>query len=423
MKRFAVVAAICAGVTASLLLIGQVNMPQVAVPVATASPQTWMPPVVAPTPLATLPADTIASVAERTVDSVVSISTSQEAQNAGIVFGNPFGRNPFGNDPMQELPDVDELIPRGLGSGIIVAATGRVVTNAHVVENADAIVVTLADGNEYDAKVIGVDKPTDVALLQLQGSLPKLKPVSFGDSSAVRLGEVVIAIGNPLGVGQTVTMGIISAKGRGLGHVADYQDFIQTDAAINPGNSGGALLNLRGELIGMNTAIASRTGGYQGMGFAIPASMIRYVMGELEAKGTVSRGYLGIGIQTIDRKLAKEKGLSVTRGVLVTEVAKDSPASRAGLLPGDIVTSLGGEPMNEDRVLRTRVGLSGAGKSLSLEVLRGQASKKISVKTGELPKQATAQGQPGMQKRFRGPDGRWYVLVPEGGEQKDANRR
>lgn len=440
MKRFSVVAAMCVGVTACLLMLGEAVSPHIGhlgavgtVPTATASPQTWLPvmPSSPSSPLATLPADSISSVAERTVNSVVSISTSQEVRRAGAMgygnpFGNsfggsPFGGSPFGDNSQGELPEGDELVPRGQGSGIIISAAGRVITNAHVVEDADEIVVTLADGNEYDAKVVGVDKPTDVALLQLQGKVPKLIPVAFGDSAGVRLGEVVIAIGNPLGVGQTVTMGIISAKSRGLGHITDYQDFIQTDAAINPGNSGGALLNLRGELIGMNSAIATRTGGYQGMGFAIPSSMIRYVVGELESKGTVSRGYLGIGIRTLDRKLAKEKSLTTTRGVLVTEVAKDSPAAKAGLQAGDVVTSLDGEAMNEDRLLRTRVGLSGIGKPLTLEVTRNDASRKIVVTTGELPKSVAAQEQPQALQRFRGPDGRWYVVVPEGADGVGGN--
>ncbi|MBK9072960.1 MAG: trypsin-like peptidase domain-containing protein [Myxococcales bacterium] len=424
MNRFAVAAAVCAWVVAGLMVVGQGQTTELAVPSAMASPQNWLPQVapaqpLVSSPLAALPADAIANVAERTVNSVVSISTSTDIKSAATgfhsPFGNPFGPSPFG-DPQE---DGEQLMPRGIGSGIIISADGRIITNAHVIEDADEIVVTLSDGNEYDAKLIGADKPTDVAVLQLQGKLPGLTPVTFGDSAGVRLGEVVIAIGNPLGVGQTVTMGIVSAKGRGLGRITDYQDFIQTDAAINPGNSGGALLNLRGELIGMNTAIASRTGGYQGMGFAIPSSMIRYVVGELGAKGEVSRGYLGIGIQTVNRKIAKEKGLPASRGVLVTEVAKDGPAGKAGVAQGDIIVALGGEPMTEDRILRTRVALSGAGKPVMLDLLRGKETKRIAVTTGELPKQVAAQGQPQVQKRFRGPDGRWYVVVPE----ENGNKR
>ena len=227
----------------------------------------------------------IPDVAERVVDSVVNISTSH-AVEAGPVSFDPFFSDPFSPG----FGDPGDRKAMSKGSGVIVTASGRILTNAHVVKDADDIKVTLHDGNDYDAKVVGVDPKGDLAVLQLKGNMPALKPLTFGDSSALRLGEVVLAIGDPFGVGKSVTMGIVSAKGRGGMGIEEYEDFIQTDAAINPGNSGGALINSRGELVGINTAIASKSGGYAGIGFAIPTNMARPIMEQLIRDGKVSRG-------------------------------------------------------------------------------------------------------------------------------------
>jgi serine protease Do len=234
----------------------------------------------------------IPDIAERVVDSVVNIQT--HSVQKGPASYDPFFTDedsPFyGQQPSQKRQ-------MSKGSGVIVSASGRILTNAHVVNGASEITVALHDGTELAAKVIGIDKKADLAVLQLQGNnLPKLKPLAFGDSGALRLGEVVLAVGDPFGVGKSVTMGIVSAKGRSGMGIEDYEDFIQTDAAINPGNSGGALVNLKGELVGINTAIASPNGGYAGIGFAIPTNMARPIMEDLVKHGKVSRGYLGVSI-------------------------------------------------------------------------------------------------------------------------------
>ncbi|MBK9030784.1 MAG: trypsin-like peptidase domain-containing protein [Myxococcales bacterium] len=242
----------------------------------------------------------IADVAERVVDSVVNVSTTQRAA------AGPYAADPFWNDPSSPFFGGDD--PRkaqSLGSGVIVSPDGRILTNAHVVDNAAAIRVTLRDGTEFAAKVIGADPRSDVAVLQLipgkGAKLPALRPLPMGDSSTLRLGEVVLAVGNPFGVGQAVTMGIVSAVGRASVGIEQYEDFIQTDAAINPGNSGGALVDMKGHLVGINTAILSRTGGYQGIGFAIPTNMARPIMDMLIKDGRVSRGYLGVQLAPLDQ--------------------------------------------------------------------------------------------------------------------------
>jgi Do/DeqQ family serine protease len=322
----------------------------------------------------------IADVAERVVASVVGIASTRKIEG-GVVEFDPFFTNPFspffGGEP-------DTRQQAAMGSGVIVSDKGRILTNAHVVRDADEIKVTTWDGTELDAKVVGVDSRSDVAVLQVEGDLPALRPIVFGDSNKLRLGEVVLAIGNPFGVGQSVTMGIVSAKGRATGGT-DYQDFIQTDAAINPGNSGGALVNLQGELVGINTAIISRTGGYQGIGFAIPSAMARPIMDMLIKDGKVSRGYMGVNIQTINKTLAKEAKLDVQHGVLVSQVDPKSPAGKAGLKDKDVVIALDGADIRDANKLRNEVAMRGAGKTAELTILRGKDKKTIKVTLGELP--------------------------------------
>ncbi|MEJ7598732.1 MAG: trypsin-like peptidase domain-containing protein [Kofleriaceae bacterium] len=324
----------------------------------------------------------IPDVAERVVDSVVNISV------AHAVKGGPAANDPFYTDPDSPAYGMEPGARKqgSKGSGVIVTAQGRILTNAHVVNGADDIQVTLQDGTDWDAKVIGIDAMADLAVIQLQGKVPALKPLTFGDSTALRLGEIVLAIGDPFGVGKSVTMGIVSAKGRGGMGIEEYEDFIQTDAAINPGNSGGALVNLRGELVGINTAIASKSGGYAGIGFAIPTNMARPIMDMLVKDGKVSRGYLGVKIVTVNAKLAKEYKLGATRGAAVADVEQRSPAAKVGLVEGDVITALNGSEIKSSDVLRNTIAMIKPGTTVSLDVVtRTAARKAVKVKLSELP--------------------------------------
>jgi serine protease Do len=331
----------------------------------------------------TLTDASIPDVAERVVDSVVNISTSKGGH------GGPAANDPFFTDPDSPWYGMQpsERKQQSKGSGVIVTAGGRIVTNAHVVNGADDIKVTLHDGTDLDAKVVGIDSKADVAVIQLKGKVPALKPLVFGDSSTLRLGEVVLAVGDPFGVGKSVTMGIVSAKGRGNMGIEEYEDFIQTDAAINPGNSGGALVNLRGELIGINTAIASRTGAYAGIGFAIPSNMAKPIMEMLVKDGKVVRGYLGINIQTATAELAREHKLGASRGAVVAAVEPTSPAAKAGLATGDVIVTLNGSDIRTGDALRNTIAMIKPGTTVDLEVVGpANAGKKlVKVKLGALP--------------------------------------
>jgi Do/DeqQ family serine protease len=320
---------------------------------------------------ARIPMDnSIADVAERVVESVVNIDTETE------VAVDPFFVDMFGADEVQKMA--------GKGSGVIITASGRILTNAHVINRADHIKVTLHDGSEVSAKIVGKDTKADLAVLQLDGKFPSLKPLPMGDSTTVRLGEIVLAIGDGMGVGKSVSMGIVSAKGRGM-RIADYEDFIQTDAAINPGNSGGALVNMKGELIGINTAIASRTGGYQGIGFAIPTSMAKPIMEMLMKDGKVSRGYLGIGIATVSPTIAKKYGLGAQRGVLVAGVEATGPAAKAGLVEGDVITAINGNQVKSDDALRNTIAMMKPNSTVQLAVThRDGKTRTVKAKLGEL---------------------------------------
>ncbi len=325
-------------------------------------------------------ATTLADVAEMAVPSVVNIA----AEN---VVSGP--QSPMLNDPMfREFFGVPEQ-PRertqqALGSGVVVAADGLVLTNNHVVEHAKGVVVTLHDGQEVDAEVVGSDPKSDLAVLRLKGKLPKLVPAKFGDSTNLRLGDVVLAIGNPFGVGQTVTMGIVSAKGRSHMGIVDYEDFIQTDAAINPGNSGGALVNTNGELVGINTAILSRSGGNHGIGFAIPSNMIAPIMKSLVQDGRVVRGWLGVAIQDMDRELAKGLGVAATSGVLVSDVSANSPAAKAGLQRGDVITAVDGKATDSGGTLRNIIAARSPDSVVTLAILRNGKNQQVKVKLGTL---------------------------------------
>jgi serine protease Do len=329
----------------------------------------------------------ISDVAEHAVRSVVNISTTRvvhrqmapEEQMFRHFFG--LGRN-GGDRPQRE---------HSLGSGVIVTADGIVLTNNHVIDKASEIKVKLSDGREMTAKLLGADPRSDIAVLRLDGKPTGLPTLPLADSDRVRLGEVVLAIGSPLGLAQSVSMGIVSAKGRADVHIADYEDFIQTDAAINPGNSGGALVNLRGELLGINTAIASTSGGNQGIGFAIPSNMVRPIMDSILRNGRVSRGWLGVSIQDLAGDLRKEFAPSLASGgVLITDVEPSSPAAKAGLQRGDVVVKLAEIPMDSPRRLRNVVGTRGPGAKVAIELLRDGKARQLEVTLSESPEPAKA---------------------------------
>ena len=296
--------------------------------------------------------------------------------NIAVLSGSPEEDNPLLQDPFFRrffgLPDQPE--PRlSAGSGVIVdAARGYVITNHHVIRGAREVTVTLKDRRQFQANVVGSDAGTDVALLKIEPD--KLTALPLGDSDRMSVGDYVLAIGNPFGIGQTVTSGIVSALGRTGLNLEGYEDFIQTDAAINPGNSGGALVNLRGELTGINTAIIGPTGGNVGIGFAIPSNMVRAVMAQLVKYGEVRRGRFGAASQDITPDLAKAMGLNAAEGVVIVDVASGGPGERAGLRRGDVVTHLNGRKVKSSADLRNQVGLTPVGEEVELRVLRdGQA--------------------------------------------------
>lgn len=301
--------------------------------------------------------------------------------------GNPYA--PFGDDFFQKffgLPNGKPQQPQpqiGQGSGFLVSADGYIMTNAHVVKGADKIEVTLNDGQVQSAKLIGTDPGTDLAIIKIEKidntNYPFLK---LGDSDALEVGEWVLAIGSPFQLQASVTAGIVSAKGRQGLNISQLEDFIQTDAAINPGNSGGPLLDLDGDVIGINTAIVSRSGGYMGIGFAIPSNMARNVMDQLINKGSVTRGYLGIGLQDVDKDIAAGFNLPKAEGVLITEVEKGSPAEKAGLLQGDIILELNGKPIKTRQSFRYDISMMNPGSTANLKVYRKGKNQNITVALG-----------------------------------------
>lgn len=326
------------------------------------------------------PLPSLAPMLERTLPSVVNISTSSAVvETVSPLFDDPFFRR-FFDLPRQQR----ERQQQGLGSGVIVdAEQGLILTNNHVIERADSIIVTLNDRRRYNASVIGADRESDIALLRIQADA--LQAIPFADSDRLRVGDFVVAIGNPFGLGQTVTSGIVSALGRsGLG-IDGFEDFIQTDASINPGNSGGALVNLRGELVGINTAILARGGGNIGIGFAIPINMAQRVQEHLLQDGVVSRGQLGIGIQDLTPELAQAFSLPQSQGAVITRVELDSPAERAGLQPGDLVLEVNGRSVRNATDLRNQVGLLRVGSEVTLAILRNGQPLRMIARIEEIP--------------------------------------
>ena len=268
-----------------------------------------------------------------------------------------------------------------MGSGVIVSPDGYIITNNHVVDGASELTVTLPDKREFKGKIVGTDPKTDLAVIKIDAS--NLPHVRWGDSSKLQVGEYVLAVGNPFGLNSTVTLGIVSALGRGHMGITQYEDFIQTDAAINPGNSGGALINTAGELVGINTAIISQTGGYQGVGFAVPASMAKPVFESIVKTGKVVRGYLGVAIQDLTQDLAKSFGLKQAKGALVSSVAEDSPAQRAGLKQGDVIVAYQGKPVEDPAALQREVTHTPVNTKATLKIIRDGREQEVTVTIGE----------------------------------------
>ncbi|MCI0653754.1 MAG: DegQ family serine endoprotease [Methylococcaceae bacterium] len=346
-----------------------------------------------------------ASVARSVSPSVVFVQVEGKAESQSMTPFPPFGnRPPFGDDlfkhffgtPFPGSPQrpQEERRSMGQGSGFIFEARNGlfsddktyIMTNNHVVADADKITVKLQDGREFNAKVKGRDPQSDVAVIEIKaGGLPKLP---LGDSTKLEVGEWVVAIGNPFGLSNTLTVGVVSAKGRTSVGVNDYEDFIQTDAAINPGNSGGPLVNLDGEVIGMNTAIFSRSGGYMGVGFAIPIDLAETIAAQLIEKGEVTRGYLGIVIQPLNAELAQSFGVDQNQGILIAQVSENSPAEKAGLRQGDIITSFRGKPVSDVGGFRNQISLITPGSQEELTIRRDGDEKTVTVTVGTLAKES-----------------------------------
>ncbi len=330
----------------------------------------------------------IAEIVKEAMPAVVFVQVEKTIEQGP----SPFGQDPFGmfNDPFFQRffgPQLRQrprkFKQRGQGSGFIISKDGYILTNNHVVGEADSISVKLADGRKFKAKVIGKDPQSDVAVIKINAK--DLPVLPLGNSDALQVGEWVIAIGNPFGLTQTVTVGVVSAKGRSRLGITDYEDYIQTDAAINPGNSGGPLINIHGEAIGINSAIFSRSGGYMGIGFAIPINMAKAVKDQLIKNGKVVRGWLGVVIQEIDEDLAKSFGLKKTEGVLISEVAENSPAKKAGLKSGDIILEMNGHKVYDIGELRNKIALTPPGTKVHFLILREDKKKKVTVTIEEKP--------------------------------------
>jgi len=341
--------------------------------------------------------DTFAEVAEHVKPAVVSVYSEKVVKFRRPDFGFPFGEGfPFqfffgdeGQPQPQPRRQQREFQYRqgGMGSGIIIDKDGHILTNNHVVQDVDEIKITLADKRTFEAKIVGTDPKTDLAVIKIKGNVPADLPVAaMGDSDAVRVGDWVLAIGAPFGYAQTVTAGIISAKGRtGVGDDGQYEDFLQTDAAINPGNSGGPLVNLKGEVIGINSAIATRVGQFAGVGFAIPSNLAQTIWPTLAKGETIKRGLLGVIIQEITPDIAKEFDLADTKGALVAQVNKDSAADKAGIKVRDVIIRYNGKDIEDTRQLRNLVAATAPGTKVDIVVRRDGKTKTLKATVGELP--------------------------------------
>lgn len=335
-----------------------------------------------------------APVLKNVLPSVANISSSKvvkaDKQMRELQM-DPFFRQFFGGDGGQfDIPK--DRREKSLGSGVIVSPEGYILTNNHVVDGATDVKVTLLDKREFEAKIIGTDPKTDIAVLKIDAT--NLKPITLGDSSKAEVGDTALAIGDPFGVGQTVTRGIISATGRGNLGIEDYEDFIQTDAPINPGNSGGALINDRGELVGINTAILTHGEGSEGIGFAVPVNLAHQVMDQILKNGKVVRAYMGILPQDMTTDMAKAFGQKETRGVVVGDVSANSPAQEAGLKRGDILLEVNGKPVANSNQLRNSISMMQPGTEIKIKLLRDGSERDLNVKLAEMPTE-TAMTQPG----------------------------
>ena len=330
-----------------------------------------------------------AAAVEAAAPAVVNIYTTKiVTESASPLFSHPFFREFFGDQfaPRQRLES-------SLGSGVIVSDDGYILTNNHVVAGAAEIEVAFRDGRSAEARLVGTDPESDLAILKIE--LSDLPVITFSGQKALRVGDVVLAIGNPFGVGQTVTMGIVSATGRDRVGISTYENFIQTDAAINPGNSGGALVDAHGNLVGINTAIFSKSGGSQGIGFAIPTSIARDIMGQIIETGRVSRGWLGIEGQDITPQLAESFNLQDVTGVIVAGIQRNGPAAQAGLRPGDIITEVDGQPATDRRTVMDITARVTPGSNLNIKILREGKVMEMTAVVGERPQVGPRSGQRG----------------------------
>jgi len=338
--------------------------------------------VTAKEPKAEAPARTVASfrdAAHQAMPAVVNIFTSQEIKRQRSPFlDNPLLRQ-FLGDPL----DAGPLRREGLGSGVIVSADGYILTSNHVIESVDQIEIALADSRKVRARVVGSDPETDLAVLKIE--LDHLPSITFAQPDQLRVGDIVLAIGNPFGVGQTVTLGIVSGLGRSQLGITTFENFIQTDAAINPGNSGGALVDAEGNLVGINTAIYSETGGTQGIGYAIPVSIARQVMEQIVQKGSVTRGWIGVGLQDITPEIAQSFNLPATRGVLITQVVRGSPADKGGIRPGDVLLAVNSRPVADSVTMLNMIAALQPGQNATLRLARDQAESDVAVTIGRRP--------------------------------------
>jgi len=368
------------------------------------------------------------SVAKKVAPAVVFIQVEKEVEasrsRADSFGGSPFGGSPFGDEffrrffgeqPRQNQPQrTPKSRQKGQGSGFIISADGYIMTNNHVVGDADKVTVQLLDGSEYTAEIIGTDPPTDVALIKIDAD-KQLPFLTLGDSDQLEVGDWVLAFGNPFGLSHTLTAGIVSAKGRSGMGLNDYENFIQTDAAINPGNSGGPLINLDGEVVGMNTAIFSRSGGYMGIGFAIPVNMAREIQQQLVNHGEVTRGRLGVAIQEMTAELAESFDLEQHHGILVAQVMDATPAMKAGLKQGDIILMIDGNKVDNMGKFRNRIAMTRPGTKVKFLILRNGKRIKIKAVIGAM--KTDSKGHPVSSDKLPKLGMRLQKLTPELAEQ------